>query len=133
MKKDTITLAGKAYRVEINMAAIERFEESSGLPMSRFEQLAASASDKGKSIDAKIMLQHMHAGIIEGEKLDNRDCHLTLNELKQKVRPCDLSHFITHVFIPQYMGDTSKEAQKTAKKKERRKWRLLTVLANLRG
>lgn len=133
MKKDTITLAGKDYRVEINMAAIERFEESSGLQMSRFEQLAATASDKGKSIDAKIMLLHLHAGIIEGEKLENRTCHLSLEELKQKVRPCDLSHFITHIFIPQYMGDASKEAQKTAKKKERRKWRILTILANLKG
>lgn len=93
MKKDTIMIAGKEYRVEVNWNALAAFLASVG--RDTIEDLASFSTIRPSEITAL-----MAACIAEGERLEGRDCKLTALDLGAVITPEDVAAFM-EVYVRQ--------------------------------
>ena len=87
MKKDTIVIAGKTYRVEVNWNALASFLREVG--RDTIEDLASFSTIRPSEITAL-----MAACIAEAERLDGRECKLTALDLGAIITPEDVAAFM---------------------------------------
>ena len=112
--KDFVEIDGRQYRVEFNFNAIGDFCAIKGAGLDVFERF----SELG--INDLILL--FHCGIVEGERLEGRDCDLTLRDLGAVIDASDFEH-VAEIIERHYAGRAQgAEGGKTgseAKKKTR--------------
>lgn len=82
--KDFCEINGREYRVEFNFNAIGDFCAIKGVGLEIFEKFGELG------INDFILL--FHCGIVEGERLEGRDCELTLRDLGAALTADDLEH-----------------------------------------
>ena len=87
MKKDYIAIGGKDYRVEVNWNALAAFLASVG--RDTIDELANFSTIRPSEITALIA-----ACIVEGERLDGRDCHVSALDLGAVISPKDVAAFM---------------------------------------
>lgn len=87
MKKDYIKIGGKRYRVEVNWNALAAFLAAVG--RDTIEELANFNTIRPSEITALIA-----ACIIEGERLDGRECHISALDLGAVIGPSDVAAFM---------------------------------------
>ena len=108
MKKDYIKIGGKQYRVEVNWNALAAFLASVG--RDTVDELANFSAIRPSEITALIA-----ACIIEGERLDGRECHISALDLGAVVSPKDVT-----AFMGIYVRQSSPEMEVDEPKKEER-------------
>lgn len=110
--KDFVEINGREYRVEFNFNAVGDFCAIKGAGLDIFERFG----DLG--INDFILL--FHCGIVEGERLEGRDCDLTLRDLGAVIDATDLEHVATiierHYAGQANSGDGSKTGSEAKKK-----------------
>lgn len=87
MKKETIVIADKEYRVEANWNALVAFLQVVG--RDTIEDLV-----NFKIIPPSEMAALMVACIVEGERLEGRECTLTVLDLGAVITPHDVAAFL---------------------------------------
>lgn len=87
MKKDTIVIAGKTYRVEVNWNALSAFLAAVG--RDTIEELASFNTIRPSEIAALIW-----ACIKEGERLDGREFKLSVLDIGAVIGPADVAAFM---------------------------------------
>lgn len=87
MKKDYIEIAGKRYRVESNWNALTAFLESVG--RDTIDEMSKIGSIRPSELTALIA-----ACIVEGERLDGKECNLTALDLGAVIKPDDVREFL---------------------------------------
>ena len=93
MKKDTIVIGGKEYRVEANWNALTEFLQAVG--RDTLEDLASFRTIRPSEIPAL-----MAACINEGERLDGRESKFTALELGAIISPADAVVFM-NIYVKQ--------------------------------
>ena len=93
MKKDTIVIAGKTYRVEVNWNALTAFLQAVG--RDTIEELASFKTIHPSEIPAL-----MAASINEGERLEGRECNLNPLDLGTVISPADVVNFM-NIYVKQ--------------------------------
>ena len=87
MKKDTIVIGGKTYRVEVNWNALSAFLAAVG--RDTIEELASFNTIRPSEIAALIW-----ACIKEGERLDGREFKLSVLDIGAVIGPADVAAFM---------------------------------------
>ena len=87
MKKDTIVIAGKTYRVEVNWNALSAFLAAVG--RDTIEELASFNTIRPSEIAALIW-----ACIKEGERLEGREFKLSVLDIGAVIGPADVAAFM---------------------------------------
>ena len=87
MKKDTIVIAGKTYRVEVNWNALSAFLAAVG--RDSIEELASFNTIRPSEIAALIW-----AGIREGERLEGREFNISVLDIGAVIGPADVAAFM---------------------------------------
>ena len=108
MKKDTIVIGGKTYRVEVNWNALSAFLAAVG--RDTIEDLATFNNIRPSEITGLMV-----ACIAEGERLDGRECKLTALDLGAVINPDDVA-----AFMDIYIRQSSPKQDVDAPKKEER-------------
>lgn len=108
MKKDYIKIGGKEYRVEVNWNALGAFLREVG--RDTIEELASFATIRPSEITAL-----MAACIIEGERLDGKDCSITAQDIGTVIAPADVA-----AFMDIYVRQSAPKMEVEAPKKEGR-------------
>ena len=93
MKKDIIAIAGKTYRVEVNWNALSAFLRAVG--RDTIEDLASFNTLRPSEITAL-----MAACIVEGERLEGRECTLSALDLGAVIQAQDVAAFM-EIYIRQ--------------------------------
>ena len=86
MKKDTIVIGGKEYRVEVNWNALTAFLQAVG--RDSLEELSNLNNFRPSEITAL-----MAACIAEGERLEGRECALSALDIGAVIEPDDVAAF----------------------------------------
>lgn len=110
MPKETITIGGKTYRVEVNWNALSAFLVSVG--RDTLEGLSNLAQMKPSDISAL-----MAAAINEGERLEGRECGLTAIDLGAVMRPADVSAFMD-IYLRQSRAQVEVDPKRGKKKNQ---------------
>lgn len=108
MKKDYIAIGGKEYRVEVNWNALAAFLASVG--RDTIDELANFSTIRPSEITALIA-----ACIVEGERLDGRECQVSALDIGADVTPKDVA-----AFMDIYVRQSSPEMEVDEPKKGRR-------------
>ena len=87
MKKDSVKIDGKEYRVEVNWNALASFLREVG--RDSIDELASFNTIRPSEITALIA-----ACIVEGERLDGRKCHISALDLGAVIGPSDVAAFM---------------------------------------
>ena len=87
MKKDTIVIAGKTYRVEVNWNALAAFLAAVG--RDTIEELASFNTIRPSEIAALVW-----ACIKEGERLEGREFALSVLDIGAIIGPADVAAFM---------------------------------------
>ena len=106
MKKDTIVIAGKTYRVEVNWNALSAFLAAVG--RDSIEELASFNTIRPSEIAALIW-----ACIREGERLEGREFKLSVLDIGSVIGPADVA-----VFMEIYVRQSSPQMEVENPKKE---------------
>ena len=112
--KDFIAIGDNKYRVEVNWNTISDFLDLRGRKLSDMQGFADfSAGD----INALLW-----CAVLEGERLEGRDCEISQKDLTADIGPDDIRIFLElfqRHFVAKANGDASAEAGEGSKKKTR--------------
>ena len=108
MKKDTIVISGKPYRVEVNWNALAAFLAAVG--RDTIEELASFNTIRPSEIAALIW-----ACIKEGERLEGREFALSVLDIGAIIGPADVA-----AFMEIYVRQSSPQMEVENPKKEER-------------
>lgn len=127
MKKDFLKIGDTQFRVEINWATVEEFENLSGKTLGQFE---AEITENPNNITARDIRTWMYCAIREGQDMEGKPFERTQKEFTRMLSPNDAKAFVP-IFIKQFSGNV-KAAAESAKPEEPQKKRMFHRLRSVR-